>query len=478
MGCVCARNQPARVPRVSEGPQDLSEYVSAALRRLARDESVIPCEHSGVLHSNHVGPTRGFCSVDAMREYHSMHVERIRKLNSDILQHWHRLDADFTLQYFSNAGAALPPYRKLQPKIRQAMQKSEAHYRKVFEELPEEDRELAAQFEHLWPLASTAEELKESCMQLDEAMGMRSTYACGVQRLELLHHFSVGLARCVGAARKVEWSVKRPWRLWRKTIESYPEEFAEHDFRHCNDVFRTSIIVDTMEQIQQMLNVLESLGRDAYDRDAVLRRLGMGGSRAHFCVERIKNRFVEPCPGGYMDIIANLRINGYVTEIQLHLRQILDVKGETGRHLYKWYRAFIRETNQYAGERAEDGRMHGTGTFYPVSGGRYDGEFRDGQRHGEGTFYYPNGDRYDGEFVEGKKHGTGTFSYASGDRYTGNFAEDRMDGTGVFYFVNGERFEGEYCEGKRHGEGAYYYNNGNCVRGQWWRNKHVSVVSV
>lgn len=456
---------------------DLTGYVAAAQRRLAHEEAVIPCEYSGALHSNWSGPCRGFCSVDAMRDYYAIHVQRIRDVNGDILKGWQQLDADFTLQYFSLAGAALPPWRKLQPKVQQAMLKSTAQYQRVFNELPEEQRAKVNHFEGLWPLA-TAKELKEYCMQPQDATTMRLTYAAGVARLELLHKFSVGLARYVGAPRKVEWSVKRPWRLWRKTIENYPEEFADHDFRHCNDVFRTSIVAESLGQIEQMVEVLESLGRDAYDRDSVLHRLGLKDTHAHFLVERIKNRFVEPCPGGYMDVMVNLRINGYVTEIQLHLQRLLDLKGEAGRNMYKWFRSFLQQSNQYIGEYSEDGRMHGAGTYYPLSGGRYDGEFQDGKRQGEGTFYYPNGDRYEGEFMDGKKHGAGTYSYASGNRYKGNFIEDRMEGTGTFYFVNGERFEGEYSEGKRHGRGAYYYNNGTCLQGEWWRNKHVTVVSV
>jgi len=451
--------------------------MKAARRRLACEEAVIPCEHSGVLHGNWSGPLRGFASQATMRDYYGVHVQRIKDVDGDILKSWHALDPDFTLQYFSLAGAAMPPYRKLQPRVRHAMEKSDSNYQKAFAHLSEEERSKVRYFEALWPLG-TPEELKECCLQPQDAITMRLTYATGATRLDILYKFSKVLARHAGATQPVEWSVKRPWRLWRKTIEKFPEEFADHDFRHCCDVFRTSIVVDNLGQIEQILDILESLGRDAYDRDAVLQRLGLKETGAVFLVERIKNRFVEPCVGGYMDVIANVRINGYVTEVQLHLQRLLDIKGDTGRTMYKWFRSFTRKSNQYAGEKSEDGRMHGAGTYYPLSGGRYDGEFQGGKRHGEGTFYYPNGDRYEGNFEGGRKHGRGTYSYASGDRYEGDFVDDRMEGTGTFFFVNGERFEGEYSEGKRHGEGAYYYNNGSCLQGEWWRNKHISVVSV
>lgn len=478
MGCTSAKDifLEAKAPRSSCAAEDLAEYVATASRRLAHEESVVPCELTGVLHSNWTGPSRGFCSCEAMRKYHAMHLQRIGEVGS-VLRGWPRLDADFTLQHFSLSGSAPPPYRKLQPRVLQAMQKSESHYREAFHKLPADDRALVSKFEGLWPAAS-AEELKELCLQPDEASSLRLTYAAGALRLELLHRFATALAGYAGAAQKVEWSVKRPWRLWRKTIDKFPEDFAENDFRHICDVFRVSVVVETLEQIRKILEVLEGLGRDAFDASGVMQSLGLGNVRSTVVVERIKNRFVNPCPGGYMDVIVNVRIDGYVTELQLHVRHLQQLKGETGRHMYKWFRAFLRRYNNYQGERGEDGRMHGFGSFYPVTGGRYDGDFQNGLRHGEGTFYYPNGDRFDGQFCEGRKHGFGAYSYASGDRYQGEFADDRMDGYGTYTFVNGERFEGEYQGGKRHGEGTFFYNNGTCVAGDWWRNKHVSVESV
>mmetsp|Transcript_25473 Transcript_25473/g.73085 ORF Transcript_25473/g.73085 Transcript_25473/m.73085 type:complete len:481 (-) Transcript_25473:26-1468(-) len=480
MGCALSKKDEklgGRAPRASVGHQDLAEYVAAAYRRLAHEESVIPCELTGALHSNCTGPSRGFCSAEARRQYHALHLQRIAEVGGNVLKCWSRLDADFALQHFSVSGSSPPPYRRLQPKVRQAMERSQAHYRKAFLQLPKEDRTLAASFEGLWPAASP-EELKDCCLQPDGASSLRLTYAAGVQRLELLHQFSCCLARHVGSKRKVEWSVKRPFRMWRKTIESHPEEFADQDFRHVSDVYRTSIVVETMDEIRSLLDILEGLGRDAYDRGAVLQSLGLGNVRGYIVVERIKNRFVHPCPGGYMDVIANVRIDGYVMEVQMHLKELLDLKGDEGRHMYKWFRAFLRQYSEYTGERAEDGRMHGSGTFRPAMGGQYDGEFQNGLRHGEGSFCYANGDRYDGQFFEGKKHGAGTYSYASGDRYKGEFENDRMQGAGAYHFVNGDRFEGEYSEGKRHGPGTFFYEKGTCLTGEWWRNKHVSVVGV
>mmetsp|Transcript_118392 Transcript_118392/g.330223 ORF Transcript_118392/g.330223 Transcript_118392/m.330223 type:complete len:477 (+) Transcript_118392:60-1490(+) len=460
-------------------PAELLEYVAAAKERLAKGEAVIPCEYSGKLHSNWTGQSRGFCSMDAMRQYHGQRIQEIRDVNGDILRHWQDLDADFTLQHCSLAGAALPPYRKLRPRISDGMAKQTATYQKALWSLPEAELKRIRTFEGLWPLA-TAEELKAATLQPEEATTMRLTYAAGAARLELLYAFTFGLARSMGVApNRVQWSVKRPLRMWRKTIESFPDEFAKNDFRHCTDVYRTSITVSSLAQVEQATQTLENLGRDAYSPAAVLQQLGLGGCRAHFVVERIKNRFVNPCVGGYMDLIVNLRINGYVTELQVQLEKLAELQGDRGRAAYKWFRPFRRDPNEWSSGRADGQQGDGNGTAYcPLFGGRYKGEFENGKRHGRGTFYHANGDRYEGEFVDGKKHGVGTYFYASGDRYRGGFVEDRMDGQGTYCCANGERFEGEYVEGKRHGAGIYYYKNGTCLEGDWWRNKHVQVVSV
>jgi hypothetical protein len=56
-------------------------------------------------------------------------------------------------------------------------------------------------------------------------------------------------------------------------------------------------------------------------------------------IVRIKDRFIKPAPGGYRDILINLKqSNGHVTELQLHSKQILDVKGGTGHKLYEQIR--------------------------------------------------------------------------------------------------------------------------------------------
>ncbi|HBL62005.1 MAG TPA: hypothetical protein DDZ80_27435, partial [Cyanobacteria bacterium UBA8803] len=51
---------------------------------------------------------------------------------------------------------------------------------------------------------------------------------------------------------------------------------------------------------------------------------------------REKNRFAEPTPAGYRDILLNVKLsNGHIAELQLHLTQILAVKSGAGHKIYE-----------------------------------------------------------------------------------------------------------------------------------------------
>jgi hypothetical protein len=62
---------------------------------------------------------------------------------------------------------------------------------------------------------------------------------------------------------------------------------------------------------------------------------GLDQLRARFEIVRVKDRFETPTPEGYRDILVNLRTsNGHVVEVQLHMQQVLEVKGGVGHHIY------------------------------------------------------------------------------------------------------------------------------------------------
>ncbi|MFE1745865.1 DUF4157 domain-containing protein [Coleofasciculus sp. H7-2] len=51
---------------------------------------------------------------------------------------------------------------------------------------------------------------------------------------------------------------------------------------------------------------------------------------------REKNRFAQPTPAGYRDILLNVQLsNSHIAELQLHLTQILEVKSGAGHKIYE-----------------------------------------------------------------------------------------------------------------------------------------------
>ena len=66
-----------------------------------------------------------------------------------------------------------------------------------------------------------------------------------------------------------------------------------------------------------------------------------------YVVERIKNRFAKPCEGGYMDVLVSLRIGGYVVEVQIHLKPVLDLKKDGGHKTFKWARRYLGAEDRY-----------------------------------------------------------------------------------------------------------------------------------
>ena len=85
------------------------------------------------------------------------------------------------------------------------------------------------------------------------------------------------------------------------------------DASRITDIVRSSVIFETEEQVLQALTTLEQ------DMDVI----------------RIKNRFENPV-NGYRDVLLNILLpNRHIAEMQLHLRNILDVKYEFGDKLYQ-----------------------------------------------------------------------------------------------------------------------------------------------
>ncbi len=67
---------------------------------------------------------------------------------------------------------------------------------------------------------------------------------------------------------------------------------------------------------------------------------GLEMLKSKYEIVNIKDRFSKPTSAGYRDILLTVRMsNGHVCEVQLHLEQILAVKGGEGHHLYEIIRS-------------------------------------------------------------------------------------------------------------------------------------------
>jgi hypothetical protein len=90
------------------------------------------------------------------------------------------------------------------------------------------------------------------------------------------------------------------------------------DASQLTDIARTSLVYDKLESVYDALEKVES----------------------QFEVVRIKDRFERPAPGGYRDILLNLKTSdGHVVEMQLHIADILHEKDKgEGHDLYEQMR--------------------------------------------------------------------------------------------------------------------------------------------
>ncbi|XP_078444164.1 uncharacterized protein LOC144713457 [Wolffia australiana] len=113
------------------------------------------------------------------------------------------------------------------------------------------------------------------------------------------------------------------------------------------------------------------------------------------------------------------------------------------------------------------GLRHGAGVYRFYAGDCYAGEWVSGQSHGLGVQTCSDGSSYFGQFNRGVKHGLGSYHFRNGDRYAGEYFGDKIHGFGVYEFANGHRYEGSWHEGRKQGLGAYTFRTGEVKSGHW-----------
>jgi hypothetical protein len=120
------------------------------------------------------------------------------------------------------------------------------------------------------------------------------------------------MAASTGGVAKIPESLKGEARAKEKTATDYGGDASK-----LLDLARASIVYDSFDKLMD----------------------GLAQSSQWMNVVREKNRFTEPTPAGYRDILLNVKLsNGHIAELQLHLEQILQVKSGEGHKLYEQIR--------------------------------------------------------------------------------------------------------------------------------------------
>ena len=110
----------------------------------------------------------------------------------------------------------------------------------------------------------------------------------------------------------------------RARAEEKTKDDYEKNFKCMLDLVRCSIIVETEEQLGGVLGKMLELG----------------------IVVRLKNRFANPLPTGIRDCLTNVKINGHICEVQLHLSYIIKEKGAMHEY-YNFFRDKFAGASKY-----------------------------------------------------------------------------------------------------------------------------------
>ena len=105
-----------------------------------------------------------------------------------------------------------------------------------------------------------------------------------------------------------------PLKTEARCVEKAKDDYGGN-VRRLIDIARASIVVDTEAQLRAVFDALLSTGD----------------------VVRLKNRFANPSFNGYRDALFNVRVDGHIAEVQVHLTPFLNDKEEAHKH-YKFFR--------------------------------------------------------------------------------------------------------------------------------------------
>lgn len=170
--------------------------------------------------------------------------------------------------------------------------------------LPNENKQKTKDPDKLFKAAKEAH--KEQLNWLNQGKGLDKTIGATVFRKDKMKE-----------GENVDYDTKGPLIVIGKmkaqdgerTQQKVKDEYGG-DWSRLGDIVRSSIAVDTMDDIADVLDKLKKSGLKL--------------------ARKPKDRFAKPAPGGYRDVMMNVVYpSGHVGEVQLHLKPLIKVKKES-----------------------------------------------------------------------------------------------------------------------------------------------------
>lgn len=132
------------------------------------------------------------------------------------------------------------------------------------------------------------------------------------------------------------------------------------------------------------------------------------------------------------------------------------------------------EGNLYTGDML-NGKRHGDGVLFMISGGKYDGEWENDCYQGNGTLVLESGNIYIGAFSKGFMHGHGKMIYSDGSYYDGDFEYGVRDGFGKYYINPKNKYTGYWENGMKNGKGKALIDSVP-KKGLWENNQLIKIL--
>ena len=417
------------------GPSEWDRYADPpadAIERLIAANTLFPCDREGpyapaAYHAAAAGPACGFHSAASHADWAAAQQRTLSQCGRWGQVDIRHVDADWAMgcgvvagRFFAfdeAKGLLLRERAAAQRAYAQALDEAVALEPSVFEELTTDAK--YATFG-----VSQMRQPRDS---------LEAVYAGSLRALPQLWQVTKAVAEAgnAGHVQDRAWGVKGV----RRALSKMAHDYDGH--ADCvTDVARARVVFYTLGSLRRGLD----------------RLLEPGGP---YRVAVLKNRFRGPVDG-YADFLANIvAANGFLVELQLHLRALYAVKGEAGHAAYRWCRRLDLGEDIYVGQRSRQGRRHGTGRLMCADGARYEGEWKDNARSGRGTQWEPDGARYEGQWRDGRRHGQGALWAADGSRYEGMWRRGLREGQGVLWGADGARcYEGLWKGDRECGRGA------------------------